>query len=90
MLLSLSGRVLFEHAQQGLTILNQGVNQLPEESIEGELTITSTQAFIALWLMPRLQSFTEQYPCIQINASSSARFVDLKTINSGPKSTQLT
>ncbi|KZN30393.1 hypothetical protein N480_05425 [Pseudoalteromonas luteoviolacea S2607] len=76
--LSQSGRVLFEHAQQGLSILNQGVNQLREESIEGELTITSTQAFIALWLMPRLQSFTEQYPNIQINVSSSASFVDLK------------
>ncbi|MBQ4810012.1 LysR family transcriptional regulator [Pseudoalteromonas luteoviolacea] len=78
MLLSQSGKTLFEHAQHGLTILNSGVNQLREERIEGELTITSTQAFIALWLMPRLQSFTELYPDIQINVSSSASFVDLK------------
>ncbi|TQF70378.1 LysR substrate-binding domain-containing protein [Pseudoalteromonas luteoviolacea] len=78
MLLSQQGQVLYQHAQHGLSILNQGLNQLQREEIDGELTITSTQAFIALWLMPRLQSFTEQYPNIQINVSSSAEFVDLK------------
>ncbi|MDK2595343.1 LysR substrate-binding domain-containing protein [Pseudoalteromonas obscura] len=78
MQLSQSGQSLFEYAQKGLTILNQGVSQLQNEEVDGELTITSTQAFIALWLMPRLQSFTEQYPNIQITISSSASFVDLK------------
>ncbi|MBQ4876587.1 LysR family transcriptional regulator [Pseudoalteromonas luteoviolacea] len=78
MLPTQQGVALFEHAQKGLTILNKGINQVQREGIDGELTITSTQAFISLWLMPRLQGFTERYPNIQINVSSSANFVDLK------------
>jgi len=78
MLLSQQGEILYQHAKRGLSVLNQGISQLQEEEIDGELTITSTQAFISLWLMPRLQSFTERYPNIQINVSSSAEFVDLK------------
>ncbi|KZN48444.1 LysR substrate-binding domain-containing protein [Pseudoalteromonas luteoviolacea] len=78
MLPTQQGAALFEHAQKGLTILNKGINQVQREGIDGELTITSTQAFISLWLMPRLQGFTDRYPNIQINVSSSANFVDLK------------
>ncbi|KZN56484.1 LysR substrate-binding domain-containing protein [Pseudoalteromonas luteoviolacea] len=78
MLLTQQGVELFEHTQKGLTILNKGINQVQKEEIDGELTITSTQAFISLWLMPRLQGFTNRYPNIQINVSSSASFIDLK------------
>lgn len=78
MLLTQQGAALFEHAQKGLSILDRGINCVQREDIDGELTITSTQAFISLWLMPRLQGFTNRYPNIQINVSSSANFVDLK------------
>ncbi|WP_432454202.1 MULTISPECIES: LysR substrate-binding domain-containing protein [unclassified Agarivorans] len=78
MVLSQQGQLLFEHTQKALGIINQGLSQVRQEVIAGELTISSTQAFTSLWLMPRLQCFSEQYPDIQIRVVSSPHFEDLK------------
>ncbi|MGB0945051.1 MAG: LysR substrate-binding domain-containing protein [Marinomonas sp.] len=78
MLLSQQGQMVFECSQKALGIINQGLSQLHQEDIAGELTISSTQAFSTLWLMPRIQRFSEQHPEIQIRVSSSSGFEDLK------------
>ncbi|MBD8511925.1 LysR family transcriptional regulator [Photobacterium sp. CAU 1568] len=78
MLLSQQGQSLLKCAQQALAIIHQGVNQLHQEEIAGELTISSTQAFTTLWLMPRMQRFSELHPDIQIRVISSAGFDDLR------------
>ena len=78
MRLSQQGKMVFECAQEALGIINQGLSRLHQEDIAGELTISSTQAFTALWLMPRIQGFSEQHPEIQINVASSSGFEDLK------------
>lgn len=78
MLLSQQGQTVFECAQKALGIIHQGLSQLHQEDIAGELTISSTQAFTTLWLMPRIQGFSEQHPEIQIRVVSSSRFEDLK------------
>ncbi|NRA14254.1 MAG: LysR family transcriptional regulator [Oceanospirillaceae bacterium] len=78
MLLTQKGQALFEASQQAFGILQKCVNEIKEEGIPGKLTITSTQAFTALWLMPKLHKFSEKYPEIEIRVLSSSAFDDLK------------
>lgn len=74
MLLSQQGETLYNSSQQGLAIINRGISQINQESKAGQLTITSTQAFTSLWLMPRLKSFAQLHPDIQIRFMPSADF----------------
>ncbi|MFD2179361.1 LysR substrate-binding domain-containing protein [Veronia pacifica] len=78
MLLTQQGKMLFEHTQKALNIINTATGKLQSEGVAGELTVSSTQAFISLWLMPRLQRFYERHPDIQIHFVSSAAFDDLR------------
>ncbi|WP_371185837.1 LysR substrate-binding domain-containing protein [Thalassotalea maritima] len=76
--LSQQGKILFDSSKNALSMINQGISQIYQEDIAGELTVTSTQAFTSLWLMPRLQSFAKLHPNIQIRFLPSAGFEDFK------------
>ena len=78
MLLSQKGTTLFAAAEQAFNILHKSINEIREEGIAGSLTITSTQAFIALWLMPKLHKFSALHPEIEIRVTTSPGFEDLK------------
>ena len=78
MLLTSQGQILFEAAQQALDILKKGLAALHSDEVAGELTITSTQAFAALWLMPRLQQFSALHPDIEVRVIPSPHFEDLR------------
>ena len=58
MLLSQQGEILLDSSRKALGIINQGISQIHQEDIAGVLTITSTQAFTSLWLMPSQESST--------------------------------
>ncbi|MFB1000275.1 MAG: LysR family transcriptional regulator, partial [Colwellia sp.] len=62
MLLTESGDSLFASTHQALSLLVKGLNSIQNEDVAGDLTITSTQAFCSLWLMPRLFRFSQLYP----------------------------
>jgi LysR family glycine cleavage system transcriptional activator len=78
MLLTQKGKALFEGTQQAFGILQKSINEIKGEGVAGSLTITSTQAFTALWLMPKLNKFSTLYPDIKIRVMSSPHFDDLK------------
>ncbi|WP_085297380.1 LysR substrate-binding domain-containing protein [Cognaticolwellia mytili] len=78
MLLSQKGKTLFQASEQAFHILQKSINAITQEGIAGSLTITSTQAFIALWLMPKLHKFSALYPEIEIRVTTSPGFEDLK------------
>ena len=78
MLLTQKGQSLFAASQQAFAVLQKCVNEIKDEGIPGRLTITSTQAFSALWLMPKLHKFSQQHPQIEIRVLSSSGFDDLK------------
>jgi LysR family glycine cleavage system transcriptional activator len=78
MLLTQKGQTLFEATQQAFGLLQKSINEITTEGIASSLTITSTQAFTALWLMPRLHEFSARYPQIKIKVLSSPGFSDLK------------
>jgi len=78
MLLNQKGKTLFQASEQAFQIIQKSINAITQEGIAGSLTITSTQAFIALWLMPKLHKFSALYPEIEISVTTSPGFEDLK------------
>lgn len=78
MLLTQKGKTLFEATKQAFAILHKSINEIKNEGIAGSLTITSTQAFASLWLMPKLNKFSMLYPDIEIRVMSSPGFDDIK------------
>lgn len=78
MLLTPSGETLFQSTHQALNILTEGLNNIKEDDIAGDLTITSTQAFCSLWLMPRLYKFFQQHPDINVRVLASNQIEDLQ------------
>ena len=78
MLLTEKGKTLFQAAEQAFSILRKSINEIKAEGIAGRLTITSTQAFMTLWLMPKLHKFSALYPEIEISVMASPGFEDLK------------
>ncbi|PKG81046.1 LysR family transcriptional regulator [Colwellia sp. 75C3] len=78
MLLTQQGKALLSGTQQAFKLLEKSINEITVEEIAGSLTISSTQAFTTLWLMPKLSDFSAQYPNINIRVMSSAQFEDLK------------
>lgn len=72
------GHTLLQACQKGFSEVVHGLNQVQEEPIEGDLTVSSTQAFCALWLVPRLYEFSVQYPQINVNVQGSNHVEDLR------------
>ncbi len=73
-----SGEKLYQATHQAFDILLKGFNSIQTEDIAGSLTITSTQAFTSLWLMPRLYRFSVKHPEIKIRVLSSNGIEDLR------------
>ena len=77
MVLTEAGQTLFSACQKGFAELIHGLNQVEEAPLDGELTVSSTQAFCALWLVPNLFAFFRQNPGININVQGSNRIEEL-------------
>ena len=78
MVLTQSGEKLFQACQLGFNEIIKGLNSIQCEGIPGDLTITSTQAFCSLWLMPRLYKFSQAHPEINIKILGSNQVEDLQ------------
>jgi LysR family glycine cleavage system transcriptional activator len=76
--LTLSGEKLFTATQKAFSTLLKGFNSIQTEAVAGTLTITSTQAFTSLWLMPRLYKFSIKHPEIKIKVVASNNIEDLR------------
>lgn len=77
MLLTAQGKTLLSACQRGFSDILTGLNQVQEEPIEGSLTVSSTQAYCALWLLPNLFDFFHLHPSININVQASNRCENL-------------
>ncbi|MEW6991922.1 LysR substrate-binding domain-containing protein [Colwelliaceae bacterium 6441] len=76
--LTQSGEKLFKACQLGFSEIIKGLNSIQCEGIAGELTITSTQAFCSLWLMPRLYKFSLAHPEINVKILGSNQVEDIQ------------
>jgi len=77
MQLTQSGEKLYHSTNQAFSTLIQGLNSIQCEGISGDLTVTSTQAFCTLWLMPRLYRFAQIHPEVNIKILASNQIEDL-------------
>lgn len=78
MQLTQSGEKLFDATHKAFNILLQSFSNIECEDVAGSLTVTSTQSFASLWLMPRLYRFSSNHPEIKISVVASNDFVDLQ------------
>jgi len=78
MQLTESGQSLFLSTHEALNLLVKGLNGIQSEDVAGDLTITSTQAFCSLWLMPRLFKFSQLHPDVNVRILGSNQKEDLQ------------
>lgn len=78
MQLTNNGEKLYKATHHAFDTLLKSFNSIQTEEVAGSLTITSTQAFTSLWLMPRLFRFSVKHPEIKIRVLSSNSIEDLR------------
>ncbi|MCY1287890.1 Glycine cleavage system transcriptional activator [compost metagenome] len=75
--LTACGERLFDSLHGALLEVTQTLDQLRPQRSAGNLTLTTTPAFAALWLIPRLGRFYAGYPEINLRLDASTVTVDL-------------
>jgi LysR family transcriptional regulator, glycine cleavage system transcriptional activator len=63
---------------EGLDRLDAGLRRLRKERLASLLTVSASQAFVARWLLPRLESFTLARPDIDVRLDVSDRLSDIE------------
>lgn len=72
-----AGQAALPTLGQGFDKLAQGVDQMRAHGESGELTISVSPSFGAMWLVPRLERFYSRHPDIEIRIDGTDRLVDL-------------
>jgi len=72
-----SGRELLPELSKGFEHFARALGGLTAGELTGKLTISVLPSFATLWLVPRLDSFIQTYPEIQLRVLSSTRTVGL-------------
>lgn len=70
------GQLLAASANQSLQVLLTTVNQL--KGSPQTLTISTTHSFAAMWLVPNLASFQQQYPNIDVQIRAEDTLIDIE------------
>lgn len=71
------GERLFNSLHGALLDVAQAVDQLRPQPHAGSLTLSTTPAFAALWLIPRLGRFYAEHPNINLRLDTSTALLDL-------------
>ncbi|HMM74894.1 MAG TPA: LysR substrate-binding domain-containing protein [Gammaproteobacteria bacterium] len=67
-----------EEIAQGLDRLEAGLKKLRGRKARSVIVVTASQAFVAHWLLPRLDDFTTDHPQIEVRLDVAERLVDLE------------
>ena len=62
---------------QGLDLLESGLKKLRGRKARSVVVVTASQAFVANWLLSRLEDFAAAYPTIDVRLDVSDRLIDL-------------
>ena len=68
-----AGALLFEHVQNGLQSINQGLSAISQQDQHEVLQVATDFAFAAYWLMPRLHRFHQANPQVDVSLVTSER-----------------
>ncbi|WP_136441397.1 LysR family transcriptional regulator [Pacificoceanicola onchidii] len=79
LILTEQGELLFDATQSMLRRIDTATARIrdSEEEVFGELKVTTTHGFGALWLAPRLAKLYEKYPDLNIDLMLEERVLDL-------------
>lgn len=71
------GHVLASHLAKGFCAIRDGVDALTGADLARPVQITTSPAFAASWLMPRIKDFQQRHPDIAMMLKPSAEIVEL-------------
>jgi LysR family glycine cleavage system transcriptional activator len=75
-LLSEAGQAYLPGVRQAFDLLHDATERLLKTDASGPLTVTTTASFATKWLVPRLGSFQQQHPDIDVRISTNTTLVD--------------
>jgi LysR family glycine cleavage system transcriptional activator len=72
-----TGRTLFHRVSSGLREIELGVEEIKRNSVNA-VTITAPRTFASFWLAPRLTSFYDEHPSVELKILATDRVCDLQ------------
>jgi DNA-binding transcriptional LysR family regulator len=75
--LTSAGKSFYASAAQVLTTMRAATEQLRTQAGKKALSVTTTNSFAALWLIPRLAGFTRTHPGVDVRIMAETRVQDL-------------
>ena len=76
LLLSESGQAYLPGVREAFDLLHAATERLLDKDASGPLTVTTTASFATKWLVPRLMSFQQKHPDIDVRISTSTALID--------------
>src|SRR3954465_2031696 len=73
-----AGQQLYAATAQVLTTMRSATSRLRGQSGRKTLSLTTTNSFAALWLIPRLAGFTRTHPDVEVKITADTRVQDLE------------
>src|SRR5438874_7622930 len=73
-----AGQQFYAAAAQVLTTMRTATSRLKAQSGRRPLSVTTTNSFAALWLIPRLAGFTRTHPAVDVRIMAETRVQDLE------------
>ena len=73
-----AGQQFHAAAAQVLTTMRSATSRLRAQSGRKTLSVTTTNSFAALWLIPRLAGFTRTHPDVEVKITAETRVQDLE------------
>jgi DNA-binding transcriptional LysR family regulator len=73
-----AGQQFYAAAAQVLTTMRSATSRLRAQSGRKTLSVTTTNSFAALWLIPRLAGFTRTHPDVEVKITAETRVQDLE------------
>ena len=73
-----AGQILYAGASQALATMRAVTDRLRASRGRQTLSVTTTQSFASLWLIPRLAGFTRKHEGLDVRISAETRVMDLE------------
>src|SRR3989440_4505240 len=78
LVLTEAGQQFYAAAAQVLTTMRTATSRLRAQTGKKTLSVTTTNSFAALWLIPRLAGFTRTHPDVEVKITAETRVQDLE------------
>jgi DNA-binding transcriptional LysR family regulator len=73
-----AGQAFYPSVAQVLATMRAATDRLRAQTGRRTLSVTTTQSFASLWLIPRLGNFTRAHPGVDVRISAETRVLDLE------------